>query len=342
VTGFAYDALNRLVSVTYPDSPAEDVAYGYDDASGGNFGIGRLTGVSDESGGVAFTYGPRGNLLAESRVIGAALYETAYAYDPADRLVEIVYPSGRIVNYARGELGRVVEVTTRADAFAEPLVLARGIAYLPFGPMTALDYGNGLGQSRDYDLDYRLAALATLGAGTAVQDLAYAYDPAGNVTAIGDALDAARGQSFAYGALARLTEAQGLYGEIAYSYDANGNRLSRQMTGGSQTANETYAYEAGSNRLSFVSEGGGGLRELGTDESGNIVADLRADGSDFAYSYNAGGRLAQVSLGGAPLALYLYDAFGRRALKEVAGGGLPRRSPTSKDPRSCARPSGRT
>jgi YD repeat-containing protein len=76
--------------------------------------------------------------------------------------------------------------------------------------------------------------------------------------------------------------------------------------------------------------------------AGNIVADARPDGSDFAYGYNAAGRLSQVSLGGAPLAFYIHDAFGRRALKEVAGGGLPRRSPTSKDPRSCARPSGRT
>jgi YD repeat-containing protein len=34
VTNFTYDALNRVTSRTYPASPADNVAYGYDDTTG--------------------------------------------------------------------------------------------------------------------------------------------------------------------------------------------------------------------------------------------------------------------------------------------------------------------
>jgi YD repeat-containing protein len=116
----------------------------------------------------------------ERRNIGGIAYDTAYDYDLADRLTRMTYPSGRIVTYERDALGRVAAVTTKADALAPEVPLAADIAYKPFGPVAALDYGNGQAAELAYDLDYRLTDLATSDGFTPVQDLAYGYDPAGN------------------------------------------------------------------------------------------------------------------------------------------------------------------
>ena len=62
------------------------------------------------------------------------------------------------------------------------------------------------------------------GAAGTVQDLAYTFDASSNVTAIADAVDPARDQSFAYDALDRLTQAVGAYGTIDYAYDAGAAR----------------------------------------------------------------------------------------------------------------------
>ncbi len=50
VMQMSYDALNRTTAKTYPADPAENVTYRYDEPAAG-FGIGRLTSVTDSSGG---------------------------------------------------------------------------------------------------------------------------------------------------------------------------------------------------------------------------------------------------------------------------------------------------
>ncbi|PCI79538.1 MAG: hypothetical protein COB20_04450, partial [SAR86 cluster bacterium] len=62
VTNNAYDSLNRLTSVSYPSSPAEDIAYTYDQPAGA-FGVGRLTQLSDQTGATDYIYDHRGNQI---------------------------------------------------------------------------------------------------------------------------------------------------------------------------------------------------------------------------------------------------------------------------------------
>ncbi|RBH52313.1 RHS repeat protein, partial [Pseudomonas sp. MWU13-2860] len=64
VTTYQYDALNRLTAQHYPATPALDVVYTYDQTDGGNRGIGRLTGIQDPSGTVAYVYDDRGQRIA--------------------------------------------------------------------------------------------------------------------------------------------------------------------------------------------------------------------------------------------------------------------------------------
>ncbi|MFO0988472.1 MAG: hypothetical protein U1F37_14055 [Alphaproteobacteria bacterium] len=100
------------------------------------YGIGRLTSVTDVSGQTALKYDHCGNVVREDRTIGGTLYTTEYSYDLADNLIGMVYPSGRIVTYVRDALGRVTSVTTKNNA-AATVNVATAITYMPFGPIAS-------------------------------------------------------------------------------------------------------------------------------------------------------------------------------------------------------------
>ena len=310
VVQMSYDALDRLTAKTYPADPAENVTYRYDEAAAG-FGIGRLTSVSDASGSTAYVYDARGNVVQETRVIGGQSYITSYAYDLADHVVQVTYPSGRIVGYTRDAMGRISDVATQANAAAVPVAVASGATYAPFGPLTALAYGNGLGLSIQYDQDYQPTGRLVTGSAT-VQDLSYGVDAAGNITGISDHLAAPRSQVFQYDALSRLTYAGGLYGALSYGYDAVGNR--RSQTGGTTNLAESYTYAANSNRLLSVVNGGV-TRSLSYTPTGNLASDDRGGGAALSFAYDQSNRMVQVANQNQALATYAYNFLGQRAAK---------------------------
>ena len=106
----------------------------------------------------SFSYDARGNLIREARVIAGQNYTILRAYDAADHLISLTYPSGRVVNYGRDAVGRIISVRTGINAAATPVTVADGAVYAPFGPLTRLTFGNGIVLSRTYDQDYRLRA----------------------------------------------------------------------------------------------------------------------------------------------------------------------------------------
>jgi len=74
--------------------------------------------------------------------------QLAYAYDLGDRITQITYPSGRIVQYGRDAKGRVNLVQTKSAASVGTwTVLAGSIAYEPFGSVKAIRFDLQLGQS---------------------------------------------------------------------------------------------------------------------------------------------------------------------------------------------------
>ncbi len=299
VVQMSYDALNRITARTYPADPAENVTYRYDEAAAG-FGIGRLTGVSDSSGSTAYVYDPRGNVVQENHVVGGRSYITSYAYDLANHVAQITYPSGRIVSYTRDTMGRIGGVATQANSSAVPVAVASSATYAPFGPLTSLTYGNGLTLSVSYDQDYQPSARLVTGAAS-VQDLAYGVDADGNITGITDHLATARSQVFQYDSLSRLTYASGLYGALAYGYDAIGNRTSQ--SGGTTNLAETYTYAANSNQLQSVVNGST-TRSLGYSPTGNVATDNRGSGTSLSFAYDLSDRMVQVANQNQPLATY--------------------------------------
>jgi RHS repeat-associated protein len=314
VVQMTYDALNRLTSKTFPNDPAENIAYRYDEPAGG-FGIGRLTSVNDEVGTTSFVYDARGNVEQETRIDYGMTDITAYAYDLADDVVQMIYPSGRVVTYTRDAMGRITDVATAANSVAVPAAVVSGATYEPFGPLTSLGYGNNLDLSVQYDQDYQPSARLVTGSAT-VQDLSYTVDADGNITAIGDLVTGARSQIFQYDALQRLTFANGLYGQLSYGYDGVGNRLSQ--TGGTDNLAESYAYAANSNELASVVNSTT-TRSFTYTVAGNLALDNHSDGTFLAYSYDQKNHLVQAANQSKILATFDYDFRGLRVGKDTTG-----------------------
>jgi RHS repeat-associated protein len=304
---YSYDALNRITQQDYPGT-SEDVTYFYDGSNYGSSspipagtanGVGRLTGVTDQSGSTSRAYDPRGTVREEARIVLNLIYRTRYSYDVADRLTGITYPNGRTLQLERNPLGQVTRLGTELSGTV--LSLAEQLSYLPFGPEFSASLGNGLISTRTYDQDYRITQIQ---AGT-LQDLSYYYDSRNNIDAIQDNLNASRSQNLGYDALSRLTQAQGSYGNLAYTYDTLGNRLTETDDG----VTDTYTYSSTSHRLNSIS--GGRSMGFGYDAAGNTTQK-----GDLILSYNQANRLSQVS-GRRLIAQYTHNVQGQRVLKQA-------------------------
>lgn len=306
-TEYFYDALNRLTDISYPDSTL-DVSFTYD--AGAN-GKGRLTRMTDAVGSVDYVYDARGNLISETRTISGTQYITAYTYNGADRLNQIIYPSGMVIDYTLDAAGRLSAIDKTINAVTESL--ANGIQYEPFGPVSSFTYGNGLIYLASFDQDYELVQLQS----GSTLDWLLGYDPVGNIMTITDQVSTQNNQTFTYDDLYRLDTGQGGYGSETFAYDANGNRTRYQ----SGLVDDRYTYEFNSNRLA-AQNGWTFIR----DAVGNRTEKLDAGGYGQLHSYGDHNRLSQTSIrdsSGDTVAMdYEYDGRGQRASKLFGGDGI--------------------
>lgn len=298
---FAADTLGRRTLIDYPNDP--DVTLQYDQ---GENGKGRLTSMIDGAASTTYLYDAQGRLTLQEAVISGHSYVTGYHYDRADNLTAMTYPGGRQFNYYPDTLGRVTRLATEVDG--EAVNLAENINYVPFGPLTAMTYGNGLTLSRQFNEDLELTALQ---AGAAL-DRTYSHYPEGLVDTITDNLTSDNSQDFLYDDLNRLSLAQGNYGFFTYTLDQTGNRLTLDQDG---TAS-TYGYEPATSRLTSVT--GGQNITFSLDSHGSVIAR-----NDRVFIYNDANRLIRVETDtGEVVAEYAYNGLGQRVSKTVAGNTI--------------------
>ncbi|WP_319089884.1 RHS repeat-associated core domain-containing protein, partial [Pseudomonas aeruginosa] len=228
------------------------------------------------------------------------LDRVTYRYDAANQLLEIGYPSGLAIGYPRNAGGQVASVTLAVGDKA-PSTLVGQIAYLPFGPLLRLTWGNGIALSREYDQDYQLLRQKV---GPWQSD--YQHDANGNIQqhrhSLWGTLD------YQYDPLDRLTEERGVQGGRSYAYDAVGNRTQRSdnPASGGTASSQDYQYAPDSNRLTAI-----GAQAVTSDAAGNLTQDRAAR----KLAYDAQGRLQSVSLDGQQVAEYRYNALGQRIVK---------------------------
>lgn len=164
-TIYAYDALNRLESVTRKRTlvPGTDVVTLYDCDAQDN-----LTGVTDPNGNTTtYAYDDFGRLQKQTSPVTGV---TSYSYDAAGNLLtttdansaittrtyhdangnrtSIGYPSASVVTYAFDFANRPFSAASGATT------LVSSASYLPFGPLRALAFGNGTNQTFTHDARY--------------------------------------------------------------------------------------------------------------------------------------------------------------------------------------------
>ena len=232
-----YDNMNRLTNKNYPaGSGMTNIVYGYDSTSGGNYGKGKRTSMTDAAGTTTYKYDVRSRQIEEKRTIDSVDYTTSYAYDYADRNTTITYPTGEVVTNAYN--GRGLPNTLSGSAAGS---LVSGVNYNALGLITQITLGNtlkttygyyGTGGANDTTGGYygRLWEIKTLpqSGGTSLQDVMHTWDAVGNLSTRQDVL-ASETETFGYDFLDRLTGVSGPYTE-SFTYNTIGNLMSKNGT----------------------------------------------------------------------------------------------------------------
>jgi RHS repeat-associated protein len=304
---YSYDALNRATQIVYTKSGAttETHIFEYDGGvSGATNAKGHLTKLTDTAGVTSWTYTPQGRVASKTQLIGSLAENINYTYNSAGQLNNIAFGTGLPISYSY--LNNRVAGITATSTSGTTTLLSSAIT-MPFGPVAAWQWGNGLYTFRNFDGDGRLTSWDFRSDVSVLRNNLH-YDAAGRIDALTDPAQAALTQGFSYDALDRLLQAN-TGSPVAhtqqFTYDGVGNRLSTTL----DSAATTLSYPSTSNRLSSLS--GATTRSYAYDNGGNpTIIGARA------YTYNLANRLTQVA-GGPTTATYAINALGQRVAKTV-------------------------
>ena len=322
---YAYDNGGRLALIDYPAGGISDVTFTYDqiflggavDANKGS--VGRIV---DSAVTTSFERTPQAaqNVLTTTALYpNSRTYSVMEEYDFEGNLTGLTYPSGKKITYDIGDDNEITAVKLTDASVLTTLV--GWITYKPNGPMASMTYGDGATQTRTYDNSYRLTGITDIKGAISLRNMTYGYETRDNLTAVTDTLLPANSETYAYTPRESLTSATGPYGQMAFTYDGVGNRVTYGVNPGAGLVTDTYAYPATSNRLSTISLGAGGNRAFTYDAAGNVTFDDRTGGG-YGYTYDAAGRMATFSINGILQANYKYDFAGRQVVRELSGGAV--------------------
>jgi YD repeat-containing protein len=299
VTTYAYDALNRVILITYHNGSSE--AHTYDQ---GPNGLGRLSSLAElnaqgtQTAQTTYSYDAHGRVTQETRTVGSTTATVGYHYDAAGRLDKVTYPSCRTVTYAFDTLGRIQRIDTTAPGQITAQAVLTNVQYQPFGGVASFTYGNGQAFVRHQDLDGRLQDY-TLGSRT----MTLSYDAASQLKTLTDSVTNQVNQ-YDYDPLGRLVSSLTPTLTRGYDYDATGNRLTQ--TAGSVV---NYGIDPASNRLTSIN---GGLQVF--DANGSLTASA----AGVQFTYDPRGRLVRAQ--DTSTTDYQVDALGRRSRKTSTAG----------------------
>ncbi|MBI9085486.1 MAG: hypothetical protein JEZ11_17955 [Desulfobacterales bacterium] len=318
-TAFAYNASGFLASVTDPQGRI--TRYSHDP-------VGRVTGVERPDGStVGFSYDKNGNMTGltvpsgvEHRFFYTGVnlnseYETpisgsyTYLYDRDRRLTEKIFPSGqRIVNVY--DPARLIQIQTPEGNIDFTYLCANTIGSVTQGT-----------ESIAYTYDGSLVTSESL-FGTLNQTFAYSYNNDFNVAS---ATYAGGTVNFAYDDDGLLVGAGGFTigrradNGLPETVSDGTLNLSRGFNGHGEIASENisvsgagvYAWTAARDNVGRITEKSESMEGVTTD---------------FAYTYDAMGRLLSVTKGGVLIEEYRYNPDGTRSFEMNAARGITGRA----------------
>jgi RHS repeat-associated protein len=285
---FAYDSAGRLSSLTIPTGT---ITYGYD-ATTGNL---NQVATSDGSA-LSFTYD--GSLVTGQSWSGQVAGRVGYSYDNNFRVTSI-------------NVGDANPVSFQYDA--DGLLTQAGSLAITRSSQNGLPSATSLGNLTDavtYDSFGELSGYTASYSGSAIFSESYTRDQLGRITEKTENVNGVTTTyDYTYDTAGRLTQVQkNGYAISAYTYDANGNRLSWASPTG--TINGTY--DAQDHLLTY------GSATYAYTANGELQSKTDANGTT-SYQYDVLGNLRQVTLPGGSVINYLVDGKNRRIGKEVNG-----------------------
>ncbi|MBI3827437.1 MAG: RHS repeat-associated core domain-containing protein, partial [Candidatus Rokubacteria bacterium] len=301
-TTYTYDVMDRVLTRTDPVNTTEQVLL-YD-------GLGNVLQFRDRKGQSSqVAYDSLNRPLTASWADGTV---TAYTWDPVDRLTSVVEtpPSGGVTSVVNDfdVLDRLVTQTTALGSVSSTYDLASRRQ-----TMNTTTY--------DWDEASNLKHITRPVPGGSLV-ASFTYDPVGRrstrtVTAPTPSQGVSTGYTYdAASQLIGLTYQRNgaTYGDLAYTYDAAGNRIA---VGGSLARTllpdsvSSAAYNAANRQTQF------GASTMTFDANGNLHT--LTDNQGTTLNWDARDRLVSLTRGDGLTAAFTYDGLGRRVSKTVNG-----------------------
>jgi YD repeat-containing protein len=220
---YGYD-YNRLIAISYPDHPENNVQYAYGNKNASFNRVGRLMLQEDATGAQEFFYDRLGNMEKVRRTVvipnqAIATYVTQWSYDTWNRLTEMIYPDEEKVTY-RYNTGGQLESVKGDKSYSYNYVTK--IGYDKFEQRNYMQYCNGAETAYTYEPDRRRLSNLLVKAGSsnrrAILDNEYTYDRVDNVLSVTNSAPLSStgmgGQmthEYGYDGFYRLTSATGTY-----------------------------------------------------------------------------------------------------------------------------------
>ena len=282
-----------------------------------------------QAGSYGFAYDNMGRLVGTTTqyTFVTGTYTNAYTYDADSNRVSMTDPQNGVTSYVYDTLNRLSTLTP-PTAFSSG---SFGFTYDALSRRTQMTRPNGVTTNYTYNNLSQLLSVLHHQVGTSTIDGAtYTVDPAGNRTAKTD-MYANVTSNYTYDPLYELTQVtQATNTTESYSYDPVGNRLSslgvspysvntsNELT---STPSATYTYDNNGNTLTKVASAG--TTTYGWDYDNRLTSVmLPGTGGTVAFKYDGLGRRVQKAFTQGSTTTttnYLYD--GNSAVSDVDQNG---------------------
>jgi len=305
---YAYDALDRVISITHADGTSSSIAYGASVGGTGvntaqlcsssTYGLGYPTLITDEAGKERETWTDgfgRTIEVDEPNSSGSLSENTCYVYDANNNLTQVVSPTGQTRSYSYDDLSRVLSAAT-PESHVGVTQYSTSYSYTSSGspcsgnPIAVCSRTDPRGITTTYTYD-GLNRLTKITYSDSTPTVTYCYDGS-NSSCISGGYSSSNGKG-------RRTAMSDGSGSTGWSYNAVGAIVTEQRTIASITKTISYAYNGDGSIASITYPSG----HIVTYTTGDAERSLSAvdSGSSINYaltaSYSAAGGLASVIYG---------------------------------------------
>ncbi len=288
---FIYDEFSRLVETNYLADPQLNTVITYDKNS-------NITKASVGATVRNSVYDELDRLTHHDLEIDGYRLGLNYRYNAEGDLERLIYPTGKIIEYAPDALGRLTKVSDYVS----------NVSYHPTGQV--MDYTSGNGVVTSYLLNDKqlIEDIVASKDSVAYVDLSYQFTLDNQVKRIDNWMDSSESRSMTYDTVGRLNAVDYFNSATTpwkHSYDALSNLTSLTT----DIASINYNYDPVSNRIDNV-QGASNSSVYSYDRYGNTINNTK-----YAFNYNAAQQLESID----GQASYAYDVNGLR-VKTIENG----------------------